>query len=274
MVNYLRTEKKIMALNALVEGASIRSTERMTGVHRDTIMRLATRVGKKGRVYMDREMRNLDCKHIQIDEIWGFVGKKNANVKAGDDDTIGDIYCFVAMDKNTKLVPCFCFGDRTDKTVMPFVKDLAGRLSGRIQLSSDSLPSFYRAVLAAFGQDVDYGQVVKEYDRRNRNRNHRYSLPKFVKTKYRWILGYPGMKTICTSHVERQNLTIRTFVRRLTRLTCAFSKKLDNHCAAISLHFLHYNYVRVHGALKTTPAVAAGVADREWKMDDIVEMAA
>lgn len=272
-MNHLKKEKKILALNALVEGASIRAAARMTGAHRDTIMRLAKRTGHAGRAYMDKNMRGLECEHIQIDEIWGFVGKKSKNVTAMDSDGVGDIYCFIALDTNTKLIPCFCFGDRTDETVIPFLKDLAGRLSSRIQLSSDSLPSFYRAVENAFGRDVDYGQVVKEYDKRRR-KDYRYSVSKFVRTKRRWAIGYPALKNICTSHVERQNLTIRTFVRRLTRLTCAFSKKLENHCAALSLHFLHYNYVRRHGTLKTTPAVAAGVADREWKMEDILEMAA
>jgi len=273
MVNHLKPEKKIAALSALVEGSSIRATERMVGVHRDTIMRLAVRTGKAAQRYMDENLRNLPCEHIQVDEVWGFVGKKAKNVKRDDIGMIGDVYCFSAMDQESKLVPCFKLGKRNKETVIPFIKDLAGRMTNRIQLSSDGLPAFYDAAVTAFGENVDYGQIVKYYEAEPKESERRYSPPNVVKAERRWIIGLPMRDRISTSHIERQNLTIRTFVRRLTRLTCAFSKKYENHEAALALHFLHYNFVRRHSTIKTTPATACGIADKPWTMADILEIA-
>ena len=272
MANHLKTEKKIMALSALVEGSSIRATERMVGAHRDTIMRLALRTGQAASRYMDQSMRNLNCDHVQIDEIWGFIGKKQANVTAEDAGKIvGTIFTHVALDTDTKLVPTYCMGSRDKETATRFLKDLAGRLANRIQLSSDGAPAYYEAALAAFGNDVDYGQIVKYYEADPKGES-RYSPPEVKKTKRTWVLGFPMRHKICTSHVERQNLTIRTFVRRLTRLTNAFSKRYENFEAAMSLHFLHYNYVRRHGTLKTAPAVAAGLVDKPWTMGDLLDV--
>lgn len=273
MANNLKTEKKIMALNALAEGSSLRATGRMVGVHRDTIMRLAVRIGKAAMRYMDENMRNLPCEHIQVDEIWGFVGKKAKNVRPDDIAEVGSVYCFSAMDQESKLVPCFKLGKRDRETVVPFIQDLAGRMSNRIQLSSDGLAAFYEAAVTAFGTNVDYGQIVKSYEAEPEKRaERRYSPPHIVKVKRTGVIGFPMQGRISTSHIERQNLTIRTFVRRLTRLTCAFSKKYENHEAALALHFLHYNFVRRHGTLKTTPAVASGVADKPWTMADLLEV--
>jgi len=272
MVNHLRREKKILVLKALVEGNSIRATERIVGVHRDTIMRLGLRAGQAASQYMDRTMRGLYCDHIQIDEIWAFIGKKQANVTAKDaGQIVGTVFTHVAMDTHTKLVPTYYMGGRDSETAVRFLKDLAGRLANRIQLSSDGAPEYYNAALAAFGEGVDYGQVVKCYEAEPRWQSS-YSLPKVKDNKRARVLGSPARHKICTSHIERQNLTIRTFVRRMTRRTNAFSKRYKNFEAAMSLHFLHYNYVRLHSTLKTVPAVAAGLVGKPWTIEELLEI--
>ncbi len=270
MANHLKREKKLSVLSALVEGSSIRSAERMFRVHRDTIMRLGVRVGNAASRYMNRELRGLNCEYIEIDEIWGFVGKKQKNITADDFQVVGDVYTFFALDAKTKLVPCFRLGKRDIITARPFVEDLASRMLNRIQLSSDGLPAYYESVKRAFGDNVDYGQIVKSFDFEVRA-ERKYSPAKVVGIKRTWISGYPLTSRISTSHIERKNLTIRTFVRRLTRLTCAFSKKFENMRAALALHFMHYNFCRRHGTLKTTPAVAAGVSERPWTMDELLD---
>jgi IS1 family transposase len=270
-MNILKLEKQEFILSALVEGSSIRSVERMTGVHRDTIMRLLVRAGDACEKIMDTELRNLSCKNIEVDEIWSFVGKKQRHVGAKDNpNEVGDFYTFVALDSDSKLVPTYKIGKRDFFTAYSFITDLESRLTNRVQISSDKLSAYVQAIDLAFGGEVDYGQIVKSYEAEPIGPG-RYSPPKVVSTTKEYILGNPKINKICTSYVERQNLTIRMQVRRFTRLTNAFSKKLDNMKAAVALHFAHYNFVRVHGSLKVTPAMAAGITNRIWSFSDILD---
>jgi IS1 family transposase len=274
MPNVLKTEKKIAVISALAEGMAIRQVERMTGVFRDTIMNLGVKVGQGCARIMDEKMHNLDCRNIQIDEIWGFVQKKKKNIKETDDPyQVGDAWTFCAVDADTKLVPSYRVGKRDSLTANAFVADLASRLKNRIQLSSDALPAYIEAVEQAFGSDVDYGQIVKVYEKdESHTHERRYSPHKLVKVHTQVITGDPLPPFISTSYIERFNGTTRHHVKRLARLTLAFSKKLENFEAAVSLNFAYYNFVRTHGSLKCTPAMAAGVERSFWTVADLVEM--
>lgn len=267
----LKFEEKQQVIGALVEGNSIRSIERMTGVHRDTIMRLMVRTGESCRQFMDDTLRDLPCQHVQVDEIWSYVGKKQRHVAESDDPTkVGDQWTYVALDAETKLVPAFLVGKRTALNTHQFITDLSSRLRHRVQLSSDALRFYVEATEAAFGADVDYGQIVKSYEAEPIGPG-RYSPPKVVRTGKEQINGRPDFTRISTSHVERQNLTMRMSMRQFTRLTNAFSKKLENLQAAVGLHFAHYNFVRVHKTLKVTPAMQAGVSDHLWSIGELLE---
>jgi IS1 family transposase len=272
-MNILKSEKQEMVIGGLVEGSSIRSIERMTGVHRDTIMRLIVSVGNTCEEIMDTSMRNLPCKNIEVDEVWSYVGKKQRHVGMNDDpDRVGDFYTFIALDADTKLVPVYRVGKRDFPTAQAFISDLSNRLSNRIQLSSDKLKAYVDAVEIAFGADIDYGQIVKSYEAEPIGPS-RYSPPKVVSVLKEYVVGNPNLRRICTSFVERQNLTVRMQMRRFTRLTNAFSKKLENLKAAVALHFAHYNFVRIHGSLRMTPAMAAGVTKELWTVRDLIERA-
>lgn len=263
--------RRTQIINCLVEGNSIRSTERMTDTHRDTVMRLLVEVGTGCAKLQDAEMRNLTCERIQVDEIWSYVGKKQKQVTPDDDrPRVGDQWTFVAIDPATKLVPAFRVGKRDLSTATAFLTDLSERLTNRVQLSSDALAAYVDATEQAFGADIDYGQVVKFYDAEPIGPG-RYSPPKVVFAERTAIAGSPDPKHISTSIVERQNLTMRMGMRRFTRLTNAFSKKLENLEAAVALHFAHYNLVRLHTTLRVTPAMAAGVSSRLWSMQDLVD---
>lgn len=271
-MNKLSVDKQTAVIGALVEGVSIRSTERMTGVHRDTIMRLMVRVGKGCQRLMDEKLRNLFCKHIELDEIWCFVGKKQSQVKKSDDpSTVGDFWCWTALDADTKLVPAFKVGKRDKETAKEFVDDLASRLANRVQLSADGLRHYVTAVENSFGADVDFAQVVKFYEAEAIGPG-RYSPPKVVATEKSYVTGNPDLDITSTSFVERSNLTMRMSMRRFTRLTNGFSKKAENLKAAVALHFAHYNFVRIHKTLKCTPAMESGVIDRLWDIREFVEM--
>lgn len=272
-MNILKSEKKEAIIGGLVEGVSIRSLERMTGVHRDTIMRLLVKTGGICENLMDTKMRKLSCKNIEVDELWAYVGKKqrHVNKKTDNPNRVGDFYTFVALDPDTKLIPTYRVGKRDFNTACAFITDLESRLSNRVQISSDRLGAYVDAIDFAFGQDVDYAQIVKSYEAEPIGPG-RYSPPKVVSTTKQYIIGNPNPDRICTSYVERQNLTVRMQNRRFTRLTNAFSKKIENLKAAVALHFAHYNFVRVHGTLRITPAMAAGVTDRVWNIADIIEL--
>ncbi len=270
-MNRVPHSRRVQIINCLVEGNSIRSTERMTGTHRDTICRLLVEVGDGCAQLMDEQMRDLPCRRIEVDEIWAYVGKKQRHMLPGDDPSrVGDQYTFVALDPVSKLVPVYRIGKRDLVTATAFMSDLAGRLTNRVQLSSDALAAYVEATEQAFGADVDYGQEVKFYEAEPVGRG-RYSPPHVYAAERIVIAGNPNKRLISTSLVERQNLTMRMSMRRFTRLTNAFSKKLENLQAAVSLHFAHYNFVRVHRTLRVTPAMEARVSNRLWSLDELVE---
>jgi IS1 family transposase len=269
-MNKLKRDKQVQVISLLAECSSIRSTERITGVHRDTIMRLLLQMGDACSDFMDAEMQNLNCKKIEVDELWTFVAKKQGHLLDTDDETEkGDFWTFVAIDSDSKLVPVFRVGKRDAETANAFVMDLAKRLKNRVQLSSDSLPAYVDAAEKAFGTEVDYGQIVKWYKAEPIGAG-RYSPPKVVSVGRRPISGKPTISKISTSYVERNNLTIRVFSKRFARLSIAFSKKVDNLKAAIALHFMYYNFVRIHRTLRATPAMVAGVSPRLWTVEDMV----
>jgi IS1 family transposase len=270
-MNRLSVARRTQIIGALVEGNSIRSTERMTDTHRDTIMRLMVEVGTGCAALANDQMRNLECRRIQCDEIWTFCRMKQARIPRFADRTkVGDQWTFVAIDPETKLVPAYRVGKRSRETAVAFMTDLSERLSNRVQISSDSLRTYVDAVERAFGADVDYGQIVKFYDAEPIGPG-RYAPPRVTGVARTVIAGSPDQAHISTSHVERQNLTMRMSMRRFTRLTNAFSKKLENLQAAVSLHFSHYNLVRLHKTLRVTPAMAANVTDRVWSLEELVD---
>jgi IS1 family transposase len=278
MANVLPFAKQVLAVNMLAEGSSIRSIERVTGVHRDTVMRLGVRVGMACHTLLDESMRDLDCRQIQIDEVWGFIGKK-ARVATEDDQYIGlgDVWTYVALDPESKLVPSFVVGKRDYEHTQKFTSDLASRMRHRnqVQISSDGMNQYLATIEDAFGADANYGQIVKIYgnDPEGNANSRRYSPPPVTAVRKTVISGNPDEEFISTSLVERQNLTMRMHVRRLTRLTNAFSKKLDNFKAAVALHFAYYNFVKIHKTIRCTPAMAIGITSRLWKVEELVERA-
>lgn len=275
MANILSKDKQIAVIAALAEGSSLRALTRMTGIHRSTIAGLALRVGQGCARLLDEKMRNLHCNLLQFDEIWGFIGKKEKHVQPTDDPTLGDVWTFCAIDAETKLVPAFRVGKRDRHTANAFVSDVASRLRNRPQVSSDGLRAYVEAVENAFGADVDFGMVTKQYgiDKGEHHQERRYSAPEVISIERRIVAGRPEVDLISTSHIERLNGTTRLHMRRLTRLTYAFSKKLEHFEAAVALHFAYYNFVRSHGSLKMTPAMYAGVERDFWTVGDLVEAA-
>jgi IS1 family transposase len=276
MANVLSTDKQIAIIGALCEGSSIRSIERITGVHRDTIMRLGVRVGQGCTALLDAKMRNLDCHRLEMDEIWGFVGKKDRHVRPGDDPQFGNVWTFWVIDADTKLVPTFrVSGDRDVKTATAFVLDVADRMKNRVQISTDGLAAYVEAIDWAFGGNVDYGQIIKTYGTEESvEAQRRYSAPKISSIEKKGIFGRPDFDLISTSFIERLNGTTRLHMRRLTRLTYAFSKKRENFEAAVGLHFAYYNFVKRHITLRCTPAMAAGVEQSFWSVGELLEAAA
>ena len=272
-MNKLKPEKEVAIISALVEGNSIRSTERMTGVHRDTICRLLVRVGEGCERLMDETMRELPSKRIQVDEIWSYVGKKQRHLTWRDDPgRTGDVWTFVALDADSKLVPSYRVGQRTAPEARAFLADLESRLTNRVQLSSDALASYVEAAETVFGANVDYGQIVKSYEAEPIGPG-RYSPPRVIDVERYSISGNPDPNHISTSYIERQNLTMRMSMRRFTRLTNGFSKKLENLKAAVALHFAHYNFVRIHRTIKVTPAMEAGIMDELWTIPKLLDWA-
>jgi IS1 family transposase len=218
-------------------------------------------------------LRNLPCKRVQVDEIWSFVYAKADNVRhiKGDPDKAGDVWTWTAICADTKLLASFCIGDRTYHTALPFMQDLQQRLANRVQLTSDGHRAYIVAVRDTFGDDIDYAQLQKPYGADPAGEK-RYSPAKCIGARKRSRIGSPDPDHISTSFAERQNLTMRMHMRRFTRLTNAFSKKIENHVCSVALHTMYYNFVRIHQTLKVTPAMAASVTDRLWEMKDLVEM--
>lgn len=270
-MNTLPIEKKILVLTLLVEGSSIRATQRITGVDQNTIMSLLVKAGQMAQEILDCEMVNLESRYIQVDEIWTFVGKKQKQTTPLDSEDLGDQYVFVAMDSETKLVPAFIVGKRNGSNALSFMDELKYRIRTRFQLSTDAFAPYFNAVDTVFGTDIDYGQVHKEYKEDSKGEK-RYSPADIVRVIIKPLIGNPKRKRISTSHIERQNLTIRMQMRRFTRLTNAFSKKLDNLKAAVALHFFHYNFIRIHSSLRVTPAMEAGITNRIWSWENLFEI--
>jgi IS1 family transposase len=272
MANVLSAEKQTAIIAALAEGSSIRSIERITGVHRDTIMRLGVKIGQGCTALLDEKMRNLPCRLLQFDEVWGFIGKKERHVRPDDDPQYGNVWTFCAIDAETKLVPSFKCGKRDLATAKTFVADVQSRMAGRVQVSSDALKAYQDAIEQTFGADVDFGQIIKTYEHdESQNAERKYSAAKFVSVEKRSVTGFPDMDLVSTSYIERLNATTRLHMRRLTRLTLAFSKKLENFEAAVGLHFAYYNLVKRHGSLRCTPAMAAGIERDFWSVGDLLE---
>ena len=277
MANILSKDKQISITAALAEGSSIRSIERMTGVHRDTIMRLGVRVGQGCARLLEEKMRNLDCKRLELDEVWGYIGKKMRHVKEGDDPTFGDVWTYCAIDAETKLVPSYHVSNTRDlANTTAFISDLASRLNNRVMISTDAMNSYEDAIETVFGMDVDYAQIVKAYaseDGKYYNPERRYSQPRIASSKKTYITGSPEYALISTSYVERLNASTRLHMKRLARLTHAFSKKLENFEAAVALNFASHNFVKTHRTLKMTPAMMAGVERDFWSYGDLFEAA-
>lgn len=271
-MNSLDNKRRAQVISALVEGNSIRATVRMTGVAKNTIVKLLEDIGIACAEYQDKAFRNLNCKRIQCDEIWSFVGAKAKN--ASDEQKVmkgyGDIWTWVALDADTKLVPCWAVGKRDSLAAFEFITDLASRLATRVQLTTDGHRPYLEAVEAAFGSEIDYAMLVKIYGKPQEE--VRYSPAECIGCEMKWVAGNPDKKHISTSYVERQNLTMRMSMRRFTRLTNGFSKKIENHAHAIALHYMYYNFVRIHKSLRCTPAMAAGITNRLWEISDIVDL--
>lgn len=274
MANALPRSKQVAVVAALSEGCSMRSASRMTGVDRETVGTLLERVGEGCEALLDETMRNLPCTRLELDELWAFVGKKQRHVKATDDvSQVGDTWTWLAIDAETKLVPSFLVGKRTDADARLFVDNLARRLSTRVQLSTDGLRSYITAIGASFGRGgVDYAQVVKSYEGEPVGPG-RYSPPKVTGVTKLPIFGEPVEEYVSTSIAERMNLSIRMMGRRYTRLTNAFSKKLEMHVASTALTLAAYNFTRQHKTLRCSPAMAAGVCSTLWGTDDSVAAA-
>ncbi|MHC4174192.1 MAG: IS1 family transposase [Planctomycetota bacterium] len=272
----LSIDQKTTVLRALVEGCSIRSTERMTGHHRDTIMRLLVEAGSKAEEVMREMIKDVPLNYLQADELWTFIGKKEKNLTYQErgSDNIGLQFIFVAIDSETKLIPCFRVGKRNIANATLFMCDLRNRIKGKPNLTTDSLPAYVEAVKTAFGLGVNYAQLVKVYRSNGDAKVEGYSPIDFVRTRQITLWGKPRKRNISTSHVERQNLTLRMSLRRLTRLTNGFSKKYSNLIAALNLHFAYYNFVRIHRSLRMTPAMKAGITGHIWSIEEIMSFSA
>jgi len=273
-MNRLSVADRVRIVSALVEGVGVNATCRMTGVSKNTVLGLLSDLGLVCSIYQDRLMRDLSCERVQADEIWSFCYAKARNVPAEKRGEFGygDVWTWVGMDADTKLVISYLVGGRGLAEAQEFVRDLASRLTRRVQLTTDGYTMYLTAVENAFRGKIDYAQLIKTYGVSEPLRaGARYSPGVCTGIETQVVTGSPDPEHISTSYIERQNLTMRMSIRRFTRLTNAFSKKVENHAAAVSLHFFHYNFCRVHTlTLKTTPAVAAGVTDHVWKLPELI----
>jgi IS1 family transposase len=273
IMNRLSKEQRTQIITALVEGNSLRATARMCDVAFNTVLKLVPQIGAACAEYQDRVLRNLPCRLIQADEIWSFCYAKQKNVPSDKQGQFGygDVWTWTAMDAETKLVPSWCVGARDAATAYTFMHDLASRLANRVQLTTDGLRVYLGAVESAFGADIDYAMLVKVYEGDSSSES-RYSPAECVDCQMVEVTGRPKPEHISTSFVERQNLTMRMNMRRFTRLTNAFSKKVENHAASIALHYMYYNFCRIHKTLRVTPAMEAGVSKHVWSIEEIVNL--
>jgi IS1 family transposase len=277
MANVLAQSKQQMVVRLLVEGNSIRGIERITGVHRDTICRLLVKIGNKCRDFLDERMRSLKLNHLQLDEIWTFVAKKQAMLQGNEifNRTIGDQFMYVAIDEKTKLIPTFAIGKRDSNVTRAFIRDLSDRIiSENPQISTDGFIPYVGAIRESFGDEASHGVVIKDFAHDPQDQPGRYGPPRMVTSSREQMTGLVDIdpNTICTSHVERNNVNIRMFIKRFTRLTLAFSKKLDNLAAAAALYVVYHNFCWVPRKLRVTPAMAAGLTDHIWELDELLAM--
>ena len=273
-MNKLTTYERARIISCLVEGCSMRSTVRMTGAAKKTVARLQVEAGQACARYHDKVMRNLPCKIIQVDEVWTFTYSKQKNIPEHlkGMDGIGDTWTWIAIDADSKLIPAWRVGKRGAEDAYWFIHDLKSRLANRIQLTSDGHRAYLEAVEDAFGTEIDFAQLIKLYGSEPAQGEARYSQPACIGTRKRKVIGKPDKGFISTSYVERQNLTLRMNNRRFTRLTNAFSKKLENHKHSVALHFMHYNFCRIHQTLRVTPAMEAGISDHVWSLEEIAKL--
>jgi IS1 family transposase len=273
-MNRLTTEKRVQIIAALVEGTAINAVSRMTGVSKVTVLKLLKDVGEACAAFEHKALRNLPCQHIQCDEIWSFCYAKEKNVPASKKGQFGfgDVWTWTALDADTKLICSWMLGDRSAATAKVFMQDLAMRLANRVQLTTDGYRPYLDAVDNAFGINVDYSMLVKMYGNDRESGEARYSPADCIGCRRVEITGNPDPKKVSTSYVERNNLTLRMQMRRFTRLTNAHSKKIENLGHALALHFVHYNFCRIHQTLRVTPAMEAGIADHVWSIEEIVSL--
>jgi IS1 family transposase len=274
-MNRLSQDKQAQIVSALVEGNSLRATARMCDVAFNTVLKLLPEIGQACEDYQRRVLVNLPCKRVQCDEIWSFCYGKDKNLPADKRGKwgYGSVWTWTAICADTKLVPCWYIGDRNTWAAQNFMHELAKRLKNRVQLTTDGHRVYLTAVEVAFGTEVDYAMLVKMYGNDDRGEEARYSPAECIGCRETVIVGNPNPRHISTSYAERQNLTMRMKMRRFTRLTNAFSKKLDNHRWAIALYFMHYNFCRVHQTLRVTPVMEAGISDHIWEIGEIVALA-
>ncbi|MCB1782527.1 MAG: DDE-type integrase/transposase/recombinase [Alphaproteobacteria bacterium] len=270
-MNKLPIEKRVQILHMLCEGSSMRAISRVVGVSINTVAKLLADAGEACETYHNDNVRNVKAERVQCDEIWSFCYSKQKNVPTGKEGEAGDVWTWTAIDSDSKLIISWMAGGRDADSANDFMGDLKTRLANRVQLTTDGHKAYLEAVEKAFGDDVDYAQLVKLYGEATGGQK-RYSPAQCVGARKMRVNGNPDPKNINTSYVERQNLTMRMSMRRFTRLTNAFSKKLENHCHALALYFVWYNFVRIHKTLKMSPAMAAGVTDTLWSMEDLVNM--
>ena len=272
-MNKLNTQERARIISCLAEGCSLRATVRLTGFSRKGVSATLVNAGKACLEYHDKIMRNLQCRVVQVDEVWSFTYCKHMNIpeRLKDEKGVGDTWTWIAIDADTKLIPSWHVGDRSTDSASFFISDLKDRLANRIQLTSDGHRPYLEAVEGAFGSEVDYAMLIKLFGR-SQERENRYSPPKCIGVRRRRIKGKPDRKLVSTSFVERQNMTLRMQNRRFTRLTNAFSKKLENHRHALAIHFMHYNFCRIHQTLRVTPAMEAGIAKHVWSVDELAAL--
>lgn len=273
-MNRLSLEKRTQIIGMLVEGNSLRATSRLVDVSINTVTKLLIDVGSACRKYHDQNVKGVISKRVQCDEIWSFIYAKSKNLPEHlqGKNGLGSVWTWVAIDSDTKLVISYLVGNRDSYYAKLFMNDIASRLKNRVQLTTDGLKAYLEAVDESFGNDIDFAQLVKLYGK-SLEGEHRYSPAECTGTYRKAVTGNPKVKHISTSFVERQNLTVRMSMRRFTRLTNGFSKKVENHFYAIALHFMYYNYVRIHKALRVTPAIGVGLTKRLWKIEDLVKLA-
>jgi IS1 family transposase len=273
-MNKLSIEKRAQIINCLVEGNSLRSTSRMTGCSINTVTKLLVDVGRACAEYQDKAFHNLNCKRIQCDEIWNFCYCKEKNVPEEHKGELGygDVYTWTAMCADSKIIPSFLVGRRDSECAKVFINDLASRLKNRIQLTTDGYKIYLEAIENAFGGEIDYAMLVKVYESMPSGEQRKYSPSEYIGTEVKRISGNPDKKHISTSFVERQNLTMRMSMRRFTRLTNGFSKKVENLFYSVAIHFMYYNFCRIHKSLRVTPAMEAGITDHVWSLEEIIAL--